>query len=172
MRDAPPRNVLSSQSTTEWQALNEFGPHVASSVSPLDTGHWQDVWLLVGITKSTPIHCFLYSWKFIVPLFHSCYPHVVPRAVLSVPVAVLGVEQENQGATFMLEPRSAKYQQLCRVILILTSLSFSSPREIPLLIVAFHHEVLTKLVLTSKNVNSWICMDSTINLVALFICLS
>lgn len=120
-------NVLPSKSITEWQALNEFGPHVGSSIFPLDAGHWQDVWLLVGMTQSTPIHCLLYSWKFIIPVFHSRYPQTIPWAVLLVLVAAVGVEQENQGATSVLEPTSAKYQQLFRV-LILTSLSSSSHR--------------------------------------------
>lgn len=118
-------NVLPSKSITEWQTMNEFSPHLGSSISPLDAGHWQDVWLLVGMTQSTPIYCLLYSWKFIVPVFHSHYPQTIPWAVLSVLVAAVGVEQENQGATSMLEPTSAKYLQLCRV---LTSLSFSSHR--------------------------------------------
>lgn len=73
IRETPAGNALSSESTMS-QRSNEPSLQVGSLVSPLQTGHWQGGWLLIANIRSTPIHCFLYSWEFMIPVFHSCNP--------------------------------------------------------------------------------------------------
>lgn len=73
VRKIPSGNELSGN-TTEWQGFNELSSQVGSLVSQLETGHWQGYWLLIGSTRSTPIHCFLYSWEVAAPLFHGSNP--------------------------------------------------------------------------------------------------
>lgn len=125
----PARTVLPSGSWHSETPVLTLGPcfSLQGLATARDCKEHTDLLLplYLGVYSSTPLE---------LP------PQIIHRAVLSVLLAVLGVEQcwgawallvcvsllKNSCATSVLVSRAAKYQQFCRVLLILTSPGFNS----------------------------------------------